>query len=79
VRGAASWRASSGAAFALEPCHKGVPAIDIEQGDFQKAPGHISPDTQTTNSDGSLKEQGWHNLRRAVRASLRNSPMKKAR
>jgi hypothetical protein len=58
---------SSGAAFALEPCHKGVPAIDIEQGNFQKAPGYISPDTQTTNPDGSLKEQGWHNLRQAVR------------
>src|SRR5271166_5922489 len=57
---------SSGAAFALEPCHKGVPAIDIEQGNFQKAPGYISPDTQTTNPDGSLKEQGWHNLRQAV-------------
>src|SRR5271165_3897068 len=58
---------SSGAAFALEPCHKGVPAIDIEQGNFQKAPGYISPDTQTTNPDGTLKEQGWHDLRQAIR------------
>ena len=58
---------SSGSAFAFEPCHKGVPAIDIEQGNFQKAPGYISPDTQTTNPDGTLKEQGWHNLKQAIR------------
>jgi hypothetical protein len=58
---------SSGSAVAFEPCHKGVPAIDIEQGNFQKAPGYISPDTQTTNPDGTLKEQGWHNLRQAIR------------
>lgn len=58
---------SSSPAFAFEPCHKGVPAIDIEQGNFRKAPGYISPDTQTTNPDGSLKEQGWHNLKHAIR------------
>ncbi len=58
---------SSSFAFAYEPCHKGVPAIDIEEGSFQKAPGYIAPDTQTTNPDGTLKEQGWHNLRQAIR------------
>jgi hypothetical protein len=36
------------------------------EGDFRKAPGYISPDAQTPNPDGSLKEQGWQNLRQAV-------------
>lgn len=56
-----------GLAFGFEPCDRGVPAIDIVQGAFAKAPGYISPDTEALNKDGSLKEQGWHNLRKAVR------------
>ena len=58
---------TSNAAFAMEPCHHGVPAIDIVQGSFAKAPGYISPDSQSLNPDQSLKEQGWHNLKKAVR------------
>ncbi len=57
----------SGSAFAIEPCHHGVPAIDIVQGSFVKAPGYISPDTQSMNPDGSVKQQGWHNLKKAAR------------
>jgi len=59
--------AMSNAAFAIEPCHHGVPTIDIVQGSFVKAPGYISPDTQSLNPDQSVKEQGWHNLKKAVR------------
>jgi len=59
--------ALSGQALALEPCDKGVPAIDIVQGAFVKAPGYISPDTQSVWPNGKLKEQGWHNLKKAQR------------
>ena len=47
----------SGTALALEPCHHGIPAIDIEQGNFGKAPGYIAPDAQTLHPDGKLQEQ----------------------
>jgi hypothetical protein len=57
----------SGAALALEPCNHGVPAIDIEQGNFEKAPGYIDPDAQTLRPDGKLQEQRWHNLHAAIR------------
>ena len=57
----------SSAAFALEPCHRGVPAIDIEQGNFSKAPGYINPDAETLHPNGGLQEQRWHNLRSAIR------------
>jgi hypothetical protein len=63
---AAVW-AWSGAAFALEPCHPGVPAIDIEQGNFSKAPGYIDPDAETLHPNGKLQEQRWHNLHAAIR------------
>jgi hypothetical protein len=84
----------SGTAFALEPCHKGVPGISIIGGPYSKLPDNvaklygdkikndplvvieggsamvpptISPDTESTNPNGSLKEQGWHNLKKAQR------------
>jgi hypothetical protein len=57
----------SGVAFALEPCHRGVPAIDIEQGNFSKAPGYIDPDAETLHPNGRLQEQRWHNLHAAIR------------
>jgi hypothetical protein len=57
----------SGLALALEPCHRGVPAIDIEQGNFTKAPGYIDPDAQTLHNNGKLEEQRWHNLHAAIR------------
>ena len=53
--------------FALEPCHRGVPAIDIVQGNFVQAPGYIDPDAQTLHPDGKLQEQRWHNLHAAIR------------
>ncbi len=59
--------AFSTGALALEPCGPGLKSIDVRQGEFVKAPGYISPDTESQNLDGSLKEQGWHNLRKAVR------------
>jgi len=51
----------------LEPCHHGVPAIDIVQGHFAQAPGYIDPDAQTLHPDGKLQEQRWHNLHAAIR------------
>ncbi len=54
-------------ALALEPCHRGVPAIDVVQGNFAQAPGYIDPDAETLHSDGKLQEQRWHNLHAASR------------
>jgi hypothetical protein len=62
------------AALALEPCHHGVPAIDIEQGSFEKVPGYIDPDEQTLRPDGKLQEQRWRNLHGAVRPLRAGSP-----
>src|SRR5208283_4051765 len=58
---------SASAAFAIEPCHRGVPAISIEQGQGMPAPGYISPDAGTFHPDGKLQEQRWHNLHAAIR------------
>ncbi len=58
---------SSGYAFAIEPCHRGVPTITLEQGNFAKAPATLDPDAQTLHSDGKLQEQRWHNLLAAIR------------
>ena len=33
---------SSGYAFAIEPCHRGVPTITLEQGNFAKAPATLA-------------------------------------
>ena len=57
----AAWLNAS-SACAVEPCHRGVPAIDIEQGNFEKAPGYINPDAETLHPNGKLQEQRWHNL-----------------
>jgi len=51
-------------AYALEPCQKGVSYVDISEGvshPFAAQP----PDSQSLNADGTVKEQGWHNLRNA--------------
>ena len=58
---------SSGTAFAIEPCHRGVPTITIEQGNFAKAPATMDPDAETLHPDGKLQEQRWHNLHVAIR------------
>ena len=57
----------SSSTLALEPCHRGVPAIDIVQGNFAQAPGYIDPDAETLHPDGKLQEQRWHNLHAAIR------------
>ena len=56
-----------GGRVAIEPCHRGVPTITIEQGNFAKAPGHMDPDAETLHPDGKLQEQRWHNLHGAIR------------
>ncbi len=53
-------------AFALEPCKKGVKYIDISAGIAEPFPAQ-PPDSESLNADGSVKEQGWHNLKRAER------------
>src|SRR5271166_6430401 len=58
---------SSGTAFAIEPCHRGVPTITLEQGSFAKAPGTMDPDAEKLHPDGKLQEQWWHNLHAAIR------------
>jgi hypothetical protein len=58
---------ASAPAFAVEPCHKGVPKITLEQGNFTKAPGTIDPDAETLHPNGKLQEQRWHNLHAAIR------------
>ena len=58
---------SSGTAFAIEPCHRGVPTITVEQGNFAKAPATMDPDAETLHPDGKLQEQRWHNLHAAIR------------
>ena len=58
---------SSGTALAIEPCHRGVPTITIEQGNFAKAPATMDPDAETLHPDGKLQEQRWHNLHAAIR------------
>ena len=63
-----SWRPVVGeTAFAIEPCHRGVPAISIEQGQVLPAPATIDPDAETLHPDGKLQEQRWHNLHAAIR------------
>lgn len=42
------------------------PLVIIE-GSSVMVPPSISPDTESTNPNGSLKEQGWHNLKKAQR------------
>jgi hypothetical protein len=54
------------AAFALEPCNQGVPGISLVEGS-SNPPGILAPDTQSLGPNHSLKEQGWHNLRKAQR------------
>ena len=57
----------SGSLMAMEPCHRGVPSITIEQGSFIKAPGSSDPDAQTLHPNGKLQEQRRHNLHAAFR------------
>ncbi len=57
----------SGMAMAIEPCHRGVPKITLEQGNFVKAPATLDPDAQTLHPNGKLQEQRWHNLHAAIR------------
>jgi hypothetical protein len=40
---------SAGTAFAIEPCHRGVPTITIDQGNFAKAPRTMDPDAETAS------------------------------
>jgi len=58
---------SAGTASAIEPCHRGVPTITIDQGNFAKAPGTMDPDAETLHPDGKLQEQRWRNLHTAIR------------
>ncbi len=53
-------------ALALEPCKLGVKYIDISAGIADPFPAQ-PPDSESTNPDGTVKEQGWHNLRKAQR------------
>lgn len=57
----------SGPSFAMEPCHRGVPRITVEQGNFVKSPATIDPDAETLHPNGKLEEQRWHNLHAAIR------------
>ncbi len=58
----------SSSTLALEPCHRGVPAIDIVQGNFAQAPGYIDPDAETLHPDGKLQEQRWQCAGRSARS-----------
>jgi hypothetical protein len=52
------------AAFAVEPCKNNLSGITIISG-LADPPGTLTPDTESLTPDGSLKEQGWHNLKKA--------------
>jgi hypothetical protein len=52
------------AATAFEPCKDNLSGITIISG-LANPPGTLAPDTESLKPDGSLKEQGWHNLKKA--------------
>jgi hypothetical protein len=57
---------SAGAAFAIEPCHRGVPDVSLIEG-ASTPPGRLAPDAETLHPNGKLQEHRWHNLHVAQR------------
>ena len=59
---------SSGYAFAIEPCHRGVPTITLERGKFCEGACQLWIRMHRRfTSDGKLQEHRWHNLHAAIR------------
>src|SRR5271166_5673113 len=67
----------SGAALAIEPCHRGVPDISLIEGS-SSPPGRLAPDAETLHPNGKLQEHRWHNLHVAQRPALSRCRRKSA-